>query len=116
MFLHLVISISVLLSCASSYLSLKLAQHVPQRSQNFGTKLKIHCLLIEETSSRPEFIWFKQDALLSSGSRYRIETSEEESILVIDKLIASDSANYTCTVRNNLQEKASQTTILTVKG
>lgn len=95
----------------------KLAESVPKKSQNAGTSLKIFCQAQEGTKPF-RFVWSKNDQLLTSTaprSSYRIETTEEDSLLVIDKLSVSDSASYSCQVQNEYG-KANQGTVVTVKG
>ena len=90
----------------------KLADSAVLKSQNAGTKLKVHCQAAE--GSRPlQFSW-KRNGF--SDARYRIDADEEEeSFLIIDRLQASDSGNYTCTVSNAFGT-AHQTTVVIVKG
>ena len=90
----------------------KLADSAVLKSQNAGTKLKVHCQAAE--GSKPlQFSW-KRNGL--SDARYRIDADEEEeSFLIIDRLQASDNGNYTCTVSNAFGT-AHQTTVVFVKG
>jgi len=77
------------------------------------TKLKILCQ--PQEGSRPfRFEWHKNGRLLSEAT-HRIETSDDDSLFVIDKLTTTDSANYSCSVRNDFGADT-QFTILTVKG
>ena len=103
----------------------KLVEFLARRSQNMNTKLKILCQ--PQEGSKPfRFEWHKNGIPLSPekeirnfsyplASVYRIETTEEDSLLVIDNLSIYDSANYTCVVRNHYGSNI-QFTVLTVKG
>ena len=94
----------------------KLDDFVPKRSQSLGTKFGLFCSLFE--GSKPiQFEWLRNGRqLLPSDSRYRIETTIDNSVLTIPSLIISDTlSNFTCSVRNNVGSD-SKYTILTVKG
>jgi len=94
----------------------KIEEFNHNRSQNHGTKFKISCSLQE--GARPlHFTWHKNGELLqaTSASTYRIETTDDDSLLIVDKLSLSDSANYSCSVRNHFGTDT-QFTILVVKG
>ena len=107
----------VLINCIICHQRLKLVDHFPKKSQNIATKLKIHCEL-EQGNKPVQFEWHKNGIPLpSSGNGYRIESSEEDSLLVVDKVTISDSgASFTCYAKNHAGEKDSQTTTITVKG
>ena len=112
------IAITFLLLIGAIYASLppKLADFVPKKSQNIDTKLKIYCQAQEGTKPF-RFAWSKngQPLVASAKTNYRIETTEEDSLLVIDRLVTSDSASYSCQVQNS-HGTASQITVVTVKG
>lgn len=95
----------------------KLDRIVPNRLQNVGSRFKILCN--SQEGSKPfRFEWYKNGRLLSplsGGNEYRIETSDDDSMFIIDTLSRSSSANYSCTM-NNAFGSDSQYSILTVKG
>lgn len=92
----------------------KLSEFKPKFSQEVGTKWKIFCS--PQVGDRPfRFEWRKNSQPLLTGAHHRIETSEDDSLLIIDKLLASDSANYSCFVKNQ-DGLDSQTTLLVIKG
>lgn len=93
----------------------RLSENVPRRSQNVGTKLKLFCS-IQEGTKPLEFEWRKNGkSLFSDNDKYRIVTDEEVSEMTIATLDRSDSANYSCTVRNKFGFDT-QSTTLAVKG
>ncbi len=94
----------------------KLIDAIAFKAQNIGSKLKLHCQAQE--GSRPlRFTWQKNDRKIEEDSgRARIDSSEEEeSLLVIEHLQASDGANYTCSLSNSFGS-VHQTTVVIVKG
>lgn len=92
----------------------KLGEFKSSLSQNVGSKLKIFCS--PQEGDRPfRFVWRKNGQPLSTGSHLRIETSEDDSLLIIEKLLASDSANYSCLVENR-KGVDTQSTLLLLKG
>ena len=85
----------------------------PKREQNVGSKLKIFCA--SNQGSRPfSFEWYKNGLPLSS-TKYQIETSEDDSLFVIDKLTKEDSGNYFCIVHNHFGSDTLFTNLI-VKG
>lgn len=96
---------------------LKLEEFKPKRSQNVGSKFTIFCS--PQEGVKPfHFEWHKNGHLLQSSSvnpSYRVETSEDGSMLIIEKLIPLDSGNYSCSVKNK-HGSDTQFTMLTVKG
>ncbi len=93
----------------------KLADSIANKAQNVGTKLKILCQAQE--GSRPlRFTWQKNGQQLSSSTgKYNIDSTEEDSLLVIKQLAIEDSGNYTCSVGNSAGT-VHQTTVVIVKG
>ena len=118
LFLTFLISISIT-TIATSFVKSKLREVKAELSQNAGSKLKIWCS-IQEGSKPYHFEWHRNghpltEMYVEHHLKYRIDTSDDESALVIDKLTTSDSANYTCTVRGS-HGVDTQFTVLTVKG
>ena len=102
---------------SASNLAPKLSELIPQRSQDAGTRLKIFCAV--QKGQKPfEFEWYKNDQLISTkyhNHKYQIDSDDDTSHLAITNLDLNDSANYSCTVRNDHGSDL-QTTILIVKG
>jgi hypothetical protein len=85
-------------------------------NQTEGTKSQIFCAV--QSGSPPLFFqWFKNDRILvpNPESNFRIDTSQENSNLIIAKLHRSDSGNYSCLVRNTFGSD-SQSVLLNVRG
>lgn len=99
----------------------KLNEVVPRRNQLEGSKLNIFCA--PQQGSKPfRFEWFKNGQPLHHSRpsssrlvRHRIDTSEDQSLLTIAKLVANDSGNYSCTVANQYGHDTLATSVL-VKG
>ena len=93
----------------------KLDELKPKRLQNLGSKFTMLCS--PQEGSKPfQFEWQKDNhVLINSNNNLRLESSEDSSVLIIDKLSATDSGRYTCTVRNSIGSDF-QFTELTVKG
>lgn len=115
MWLYLVICVSVFITSFSAGVPPKLADHVPQRSQDIGSKLRLFCSLEQSSQGENTFEWLKNERPLA-GSRYRIESHPDESSLTISKLSSEDSGNYSCFVRTSEGLTTQQSTILVVKG
>ncbi len=101
--------------------ALKLDHFKPQRFSNVGSKLKLHCQLEEGSAGDLHFKWHKNGILLRSvdyGHRLKIDHNQDESTLIIDQLLATDSGNYSCEVESNGggQRGDATFTVLTVKG
>lgn len=93
----------------------KLVNYAAKISQNVGTKVKLSCF-IQQGTKPFSFEWLKDNQVLfSDASKYRIETDEEGSDLIISNLDHFDSAEYLCTVRNEFGSDT-QSTKLIVKG
>ncbi|OTF76105.1 hypothetical protein BLA29_013355 [Euroglyphus maynei] len=93
----------------------KLSAIVPLRFQNAGSKFKIACFA-EEGQKPFEFEWRQNnEKILMKPYKYQIDIDDDTSNLAILNLDAKDSANYSCTVRNEYGFD-SQTTRLIVKG
>ena len=91
----------------------------PNHSVNVGNKFTLLCSLQEEISGPVHFEWFKNGHPLvinKRSSSFRMVTSEGESLFIIEKLVPSDSGNYSCTVKSQNFRTDSQFTVLTVKG
>ena len=94
----------------------KLEELKPKRFQNLGSKFTIGCS--PQEGSKPfQFEWQKDNHVLtnSNNNQIRLESFEDSSVLIIDKLLPTDSGRYTCTVRNSIGSDF-QFTELTVKG
>ena len=93
----------------------KLNEFNPKRSQKIGTKLLIVCSPQEGTKPF-HFEWHKNGHLLKGSElNHKIETNQDESWFTISNLKQTDSANYSCSVRNQFGTD-SQFTVFTVKG
>ncbi len=88
----------------------------PNQTQTEGTKFRILCS-IQKGSTPLFFQWSKNNQILISRPEvnYKIETSDELSILSIASVHRSDSGNYSCFVRNAFGTD-SQSVVLNVKG
>ena len=118
MLLFLFVFLDVDVSIGNNVDSPRIEEIIQKRLQNVGTKFTILCSLQE--GARPVlFEWYKNGHLLltptSNFNSHRIATSEDESHFIIEKLSESDSANYSCSVRNKFGSDT-QFTVLTVKG
>lgn len=101
--------------------ALKLDHFKPQRFSNVGSKLKLHCQLEEGSGGDLHFKWHKNGILLrptDHGHRLKIDHNQDESTLIIDQLVATNSGNYSCEVESNGGGKRGDATftVLTVKG
>jgi hypothetical protein len=85
-------------------------------NQTEGTKFRQFCS-IQKGSSPLFFQWTKNEQILSSKPEvnYKIETSDEHSIIIISNVRRSDAGNYSCIVRNAFGTD-SQTVSLNVRG
>ncbi len=85
-------------------------------NQTEGTKFRVFCS-IQKGSNPLFFQWAKNEEIISSKheTNYKIETSDEHSILIISSVRRSDSGNYSCFVRNAFGTD-SQTVVLNVRG
>lgn len=94
----------------------KLEEFIPKRSQELDTKLSIFCS-VQQGTKPYKFEWYRNGQILStSDSRYRIETSIDNSVLTIPNLsILDSSSNFSCSVRNHVGHDT-KSTILIVKG
>lgn len=95
----------------------KLGEVKSKVSINLGNKFKFHCYLEDGNKVPVKFEWYRNGHLLSIGmnTRYKIDNSPDESVLIINKLESNDSANYSCTARSTFGTDT-QSTTLTVKG
>ena len=94
----------------------KLSENLPRRSQNIGTRFKVSCF-VEDGQKPFRFEWRKNDQIIRSDfdQKYQIDSEDDSSRLTIIDLNINDSANYSCTVRNDFGFD-SQLTNLIVKG
>ncbi len=85
-------------------------------NQTEGTKFRQFCS-IQKGSGPLFFQWTKNEQILSSKPEvnYKIETSDEHSIIIISNVRRSDAGNYSCIVRNAFGTD-SQTVSLNVRG
>lgn len=78
-----------------------------------GKRFKQFCYLDDEATSGPyRFEWAKNSGPLPLSL---IESSQDFSVLTIGSLAATDSGNYSCSVRNELGTDVQFTTLI-VKG
>ena len=84
--------------------------------QREGTKFRVFCSILKG-STPLSFQWLKNKNKLDNigKSNYKIETSSDLSILTIESVVKSDSANYSCIVNNQFGTD-SQTVALSVRG
>lgn len=107
--------------------TIQLVDTPSHRQQIVKSKFKFHCA-IEQGSGPFTFVWTKNDQTLvpeqsssssawtSAGGRIRVEQhSDDESVLVIDQLVSTDSANYSCLATNRVDTDV-RSTLLVVKG
>ncbi|UXI21384.1 syndecan-like [Sarcoptes scabiei] len=78
----------------------KLSPIIEKNFKNLHSKLKILCTA--QYGSKPiEFEWLHNDEILANqNGHYRFESSDEDSLLIIEKLLLNDSGDYTCIARN----------------
>lgn len=94
-----IIFLFITLSCASKNPP-KLGEFKRSLSQKLGSKLKIFCS--PQEGDRPfRFEWRKDGYRLLPSDHHRIETVEDDSLLIIDHLKSSDGGNYSCKVENS---------------
>ena len=105
----------VIMSITDSNRPPKLEEFKHRRTQNIGTKFTMFCS--PQEGIRPfHYEWFKNGQILpKSSSNHRIEMSEDNSLFIVHQLTPNDSANFSCSVRNQFGSD-SQYTLLTVKG
>ena len=106
----------LLFDSTTANLSPKLAESIPKKKQNVSTKLKLLCQA-EEGAKPFRFEWSKNGKVLSAPekSNIRIDSSDDDSELVIEKLATSDAGEYRCVCTNQYGE-ALQITQVIVKG
>ena len=93
----------------------KISEFAKSQVRPESSKLKIHCSLFDGTKP-VRFQWKHNDhIILNSASRIVIENSEDDSVLKITDLKASDSGNYSCSAENSFGIDI-QTSVLMVKG
>lgn len=108
-----IIFLFITFSCASKNPP-KLGEFKPALSQKLGSKLKILCS--PQEGDRPfRFEWRKDGHRFLSSDHQRVETSEDDSLLIIDYLKLSDSGNYSCKVENSAGSDLQWTQLL-LKG
>lgn len=116
MFLMFILTILVINSTIAGKAP-KLGEVKSKVSINLGNKFKFTCYLEDGNKVPVKFEWYRNGQLLSIGinTRYKIDNSPDESVLIINKLETNDSANYSCTARSTFGTDT-QSTTLTVKG
>src|SRR5690625_794319 len=92
----------------------KLVPFLPKVSLKLGSKFRILCQAEQE--SIYHFSRSKNGHLLSSNAKYRIESSPDQSQLTIVSIELEDSANFSCSARNEQGLEDTQFTQLEVKG
>ncbi len=94
----------------------KLIKSINQINQTEGAKFRVLCS-IEKGSTPLFFQWAKNDEIISSRpeTTYKIETSDELSIISIASVQRKDSGNYSCFVRNAFGTDF-QSVVLNVRG
>ena len=71
---------------------------------------------MQQGSKPVHFDWLKNGKVIPvTGTNYKLETSEDDSLLVIYTLDVTDTGNYSCIGRNDVGHDT-QFTRLTVKG
>ena len=95
----------------------KLVPFPPKMTHVLGTRYKWNCYLSIQSkhTSTMRFSWFKNGQVLTNNSKYRIETSQDESQLTIAPLELDDAANFSCTVSNGISSDT-QYTLLQITG
>src|SRR5690625_561812 len=99
----------------SANVSPRIAEIISKYYLSIDTKLKVVCQTLE--GSKPiQYEWHKNGKILNNfGHSGRIETSEDDSLLVIEKASLLNSGNYSCTARNDFGTDTRHTEIV-VKG
>lgn len=93
-----------------------IANFSPSTSQSNGTAFVLVCNVIRGSSDQLSFEWAKNGQKMAShSSRYQIDTKGTLSIFSLNGIEASDSGNYTCTVRNQFGTDQ-QHSVLSVTG
>ena len=94
----------------------KLDDFMPKKSQNLGSKFTQICSL-QEGAKPVRFEWYRNDKLISSSdAHHHIETSVDNSILVIDKLSANDSGFKISCSASNAAGRDTRSTVIIVRG
>lgn len=76
------------------------------------SKLKLLCL-IKQGTEPIQFEWLHNDALIDPNSlHYRIESTQEDSLLIIERISSNDSGYYSCIARNDFGSDRLQTEII----
>lgn len=91
----------------------QLLQLIPIQSKSFNSRLKILCSLQHGTEPI-DFEWWHNDLLIVSqqNPNYRIESTQEDSLLIIERLSSNDSGNYSCIARNDFGSDRQQTKVI----
>ena len=86
-----------------AFVAPRLAESFPRKqSFNEGSRVKLLCYL--ESGSKPlHFEWFRNGQILREDKslNYKIATTEDDSLLIIDRLKFNEAGNYSCFVRND---------------
>ena len=94
----------------------KLGQVFNNAKRNVNASLQVICGV--EQGAQPLFFeWFKNSQIIKSGLglKWKIETSNKFSTLIIDRIDKEDAGNYSCLVKN-IYGSDSIHVLLTVKG
>ena len=93
-----------------------LSKFVNQQNQDQNSNFNTLCSVSKGTEPLT-FDWYKNGKLIVPGGdkRYKIEKSKLFSTFGIERVIRSDSGNYTCLVKNSVGSD-SHNVLLVVKG
>lgn len=79
-----------------------------------GQKLRLGCLLYSG-SAPVDFLWFKDNQIIVSSSRYSIKSNDEHSVLFANQVQSNDAGTFKCLAKNNHGNDSSAVQVI-VKG